>query len=64
VIENDELPALDHFLMSESLKVEITGYYQTYPIGSRGNKLYFGLNKEHSLYFGRNRRKFNLQEKE
>ena len=33
VIENDEHPAPDHLLMSESLKAEIKGFYLHYQIG-------------------------------
>ena len=61
VIENDELPAPDHFLMSESLKVEINRILSN--LSDREAeviKLYFGLNKEHSLTLEEIGEKFNL----
>jgi len=61
VIENDELPAPDYYLMSESLKVEINRILST--LSDREEeviKLYFGLNKEHSLTLEEIGEKFNL----
>jgi RNA polymerase primary sigma factor len=50
IIENEEQPAPDHLLMSESLKVEINRILSTLPNReAEVIKFYFGLNKEHSL---------------
>jgi RNA polymerase primary sigma factor len=61
VIENDELPAPDYLLMNESLTVEINRILST--LSDREAeviKLYFGLNKEHSLTLEEIGEKFNL----
>jgi len=61
VIENDELPPPDNFLMSESLKVEINRILSS--LSDREAeviKLYFGLNKEHSLTLEEIGERFNL----
>lgn len=61
VIENDELPAPDTTLMSESLKEEIENALST--LSEREAevlKLYFGLSKEHSLTLEEIGNKFNL----
>jgi RNA polymerase primary sigma factor len=61
VMENDELPAPDRLLMSESLKAEIQRILST--LSDREAeviKLYFGLNKEHSLTLEEIGEKFNL----
>ena len=61
VIENEEHPAPDYFLMSESLKVEINRILST--LSDRESeviKLYFGLNKEHSLTLEEIGERFNL----
>ena len=61
IMENEELPAPDHFLMSESLKAEIDRILST--LSDRESeviKLYFGLNKEHSLTLEEIGEKFNL----
>jgi RNA polymerase primary sigma factor len=61
VIENDELPAPDYFLMSESLKVEINRILSTLTDReAEVIKLYFGLNKEHSLTLEEIGERFNL----
>lgn len=61
VIENDELPSPDHFLMSESLKVEINRILSTLTDReAEVIKLYFGLNKEHSLTLEEIGERFNL----
>jgi RNA polymerase primary sigma factor len=61
IMENEELPAPDHFLMSESLKAEIDRILST--LSNRESeviKLYFGLNKEHSLTLEEIGERFNL----
>ena len=61
VIENDEHPAPDHLLMSESLKAEINRILSK--LSDREAeviKLYFGLNKEHSLTLEEIGERFNL----
>lgn len=61
MIENEEHPAPDHLLMSESLKAEIDRILST--LSDREAevvKLYFGLNKEHSLTLEEIGEKFNL----
>jgi RNA polymerase sigma factor, sigma-70 family len=61
VIENEELPAPDHLLMSESLKTEIDRILST--LSDREAeviKFYFGLNKEHSLTLEEIGERFNL----
>jgi RNA polymerase primary sigma factor len=61
VIENDELPAPDYLLMNESLTVEINRILST--LSDREAeviKLYFGLNKEHSLTLEEIGERFNL----
>jgi RNA polymerase primary sigma factor len=61
IIENEEHPAPDHFLMSESLKSEIDRILSTLTDReSEVIKLYFGLNKEHSLTLEEIGEKFNL----
>jgi RNA polymerase primary sigma factor len=61
VIENDEHPAPDHLLMSESLKTEIDRILSTLPDReSAVIKFYFGLNKEHSLTLEEIGARFNL----
>ncbi len=61
VLENDEQPSPDFTLMSESLKREIERALST--LSEREAevvKLYFGLNKEHSLTLEEIGEKFNL----
>jgi len=61
VIENEEHPAPDHLLMSESLKAEIDRILST--LSDREAeviKFYFGLNKEHSLTLEEIGERFNL----
>jgi RNA polymerase primary sigma factor len=61
VIENDDQPPPDYILMSESLKTEIERVLAT--LSEREAeviKLYFGLNKEHSLTLEEIGEKFNL----
>jgi len=61
VIENDEQPSPDFILMNESLKTEIERVLST--LNEREAeviKLYFGLNKEHSLTLEEIGEKFNL----
>ena len=61
VIENDELPNPDHMLMKESLKTEIERALRS--LSEREAeviKLYFGLNKDHSLTLEEIGEKFNL----
>jgi RNA polymerase primary sigma factor len=61
VIENEEQPAPDHFLMSESLQTEINRILST--LSNREAeviKYYFGLNKEHSLSLEEIGERFNL----
>ena len=61
VIENEEHPAPDHLLMSESLKAEIERILST--LSDREAeviKFYFGLNKEHSLTLEEIGERFNL----
>ena len=61
MIENEEHPAPDHLLMSESLKIEIDRILST--LSDREAeviKLYFGLNKEHSLTLEEIGERFNL----
>ena len=61
IIENEELPAPDHLLMSESLKAEINRILST--LSDREAeviKFYFGLNKEHSLTLEEIGERFNL----
>jgi RNA polymerase primary sigma factor len=61
VIENDEQPSPDYILMNESLKTEIERVLAT--LSEREAeviKLYFGLNKEHSLTLEEIGEKFNL----
>jgi RNA polymerase primary sigma factor len=61
VIENEEHPAPDHLLMSESLKTEIDRILST--LSDREAeviKFYFGLNKEHSLTLEEIGERFNL----
>ncbi len=61
VLENDEEPSPDFTLMSESLKSEIERALST--LSEREAevvKLYFGLNKEHSLTLEEIGEKFNL----
>jgi RNA polymerase primary sigma factor len=61
VIENEEHPAPDHLLMSESLKTEINRILST--LSDREAeviKFYFGLNKEHSLTLEEIGERFNL----
>ena len=61
VIENQEHPAPDHLLMSESLKAEIERILST--LSDREAeviKFYFGLNKEHSLTLEEIGERFNL----
>ena len=61
ILENDEQPSPDHLLMSESLRNEIGRALST--LSEREAevvKLYFGLNKEHSLTLEEIGEKFNL----
>ncbi len=61
VIENDELPTPDYTLMIESLKSEINRALST--LSERESeviRLYFGLNKEHSLTLEEIGERFNL----
>ena len=61
IIENDELPAPDNTLISESLKAEIERALST--LSEREAeviKLYYGLNKEHALTLEEIGDKFNL----
>lgn len=61
VIENEEHPAPDYLLMSESLKVEIDRILSS--LSDREAeviKFYFGLNKEHSLTLEEIGERFNL----
>ena len=61
VIENDELPTPDYTLMIESLKSEINHALST--LSERESeiiRLYFGLNKEHSLTLEEIGERFNL----
>jgi RNA polymerase primary sigma factor len=61
VMENEEHPAPDHLLMSESLKAEIDRILST--LSDREAeviKFYFGLNKEHSLTLEEIGERFNL----
>ncbi|PKL82524.1 MAG: RNA polymerase subunit sigma [Ignavibacteriae bacterium HGW-Ignavibacteriae-3] len=61
LLENDEQPSPDHTLMSESLRREIERALST--LSEREAevvKLYFGLNKEHSLTLEEIGEKFNL----
>jgi len=61
ILENDEQPSPDHTLMSESLRREIERALST--LSEREAevvKLYFGLNKEHSLTLEEIGEKFNL----
>lgn len=61
VIENDELPSPDDELMQESLKKEINRALSTLTEREREViKLYFGLNKEHSLTLEEIGERFNL----
>ncbi|MHB9039676.1 MAG: sigma-70 family RNA polymerase sigma factor [Melioribacteraceae bacterium] len=61
ILENDEQPSPDHTLMSESLRREIERALST--LSEREGeviKLYFGLNKEHSLTLEEIGERFNL----
>lgn len=61
ILENEEQPSPDYTLMSESLKSEIERALST--LSEREAeviKLYFGLNKEHSLTLEEIGEKFNL----
>ena len=61
ILENDEQPSPDHTLMSESLRREIERALST--LSEREAeviKLYFGLNKEHSLTLEEIGERFNL----
>lgn len=61
VIENDQQPSPDYVLMSESLKSEIARALST--LSNREAeviKLYFGLNKEHSMTLEEIGERFNL----
>ncbi len=61
VIENEELPYPDHILMKESLKTEIERALRS--LSEREAeviKLYFGLNKDHSLTLEEIGERFNL----
>lgn len=61
VMENEDQPAPDNTLISESLKVEIESALST--LSERETeviKLYYGLNKEHSLTLEEIGDKFNL----
>jgi len=61
VIENDEHPSPDQELMKESLKKEINRALSTLTEREREViKLYFGLNKEHSLTLEEIGERFNL----
>ena len=61
ILQNDEQPSPDQSLMSESLRSEISRALST--LSEREGeviKLYFGLNKEHSLTLEEIGEKFNL----
>ena len=61
VMENEDQPSPDNTLISESLKVEIESALST--LSERETeviKLYYGLNKEHSLTLEEIGDKFNL----
>jgi len=61
VIESDELPAPDYSLMSDSLKSEINRALATLTDReAEVIKLYFGLNKEHTLTLEEIGERFNL----
>ncbi len=61
ILENDEQPSPDYFLMTESLKGEIERALSTLSLReAEVIKLYFGLNKEHSLTLEEIGEKFNL----
>ncbi len=61
VIQNNELPSPDQELMEESLKKEINRALSTLSEREREViKLYFGLNKEHSLTLEEIGERFNL----
>ncbi|MHB1686802.1 MAG: sigma-70 family RNA polymerase sigma factor [Ignavibacteriaceae bacterium] len=61
IIENDELPTPDYMLMIESLKSEIDRALSTLTEReSEVIKLYFGLNKEHSMTLEEIGERFNL----
>ncbi|MGE5429677.1 MAG: RNA polymerase sigma factor RpoD/SigA [Syntrophomonadaceae bacterium] len=61
VIQNDQQPSPDFYLMSESLKNEIERALSTLTDReAEVIKLYFGLNKEHSLTLEEIGEKFNL----
>ncbi len=61
VLENDQQPAPDYFLMNESLKTEIDRALSTLTEReSEVIKLYFGLNKDHSMTLEEIGERFNL----
>ncbi|QQS34951.1 MAG: sigma-70 family RNA polymerase sigma factor [Ignavibacteriales bacterium] len=61
VIQNDQQPSPDHTLMTESLKTEIDRALSTLTEReAEVIKLYFGLNKEHSLTLEEIGERFNL----
>ena len=61
VIHNDQLPSPDQELMKESLKAEIDRALSTLTEReAEVIKLYFGLNKEHSLTLEEIGERFNL----
>jgi len=61
VIQNDQQPAPDQSLMTESLKTEIDRALSTLTDReAEVIKLYFGLNKEHSLTLEEIGERFNL----
>lgn len=61
VIQNDQQPTPDHILMTESLKTEIERALSTLTEReAEVIKLYFGLNKEHSLTLEEIGERFNL----